>query len=160
MHDNAPSHISKLTREFSKHKSCTGEKIMEWPPSNPDLNPIENLWSAVKKLYKGSKQYNSKVCFAIILFATFAALLIAIFAFILLAIFAFILLAIFAVILLATSAAILFATFAVIWFAIFAVILLSTFGVILFATFGVILFATNAKLLKLPCPKLNLIRFF
>ncbi|CAI9725045.1 Hypothetical predicted protein [Octopus vulgaris] len=27
---------------------------MEWPPSSPDLNPIENL-------YEGGKQYNSKV---------------------------------------------------------------------------------------------------
>ena len=35
---------------------------MEWPPSSPDLNPIENLWSVMKmKLYESSKLYNSKV---------------------------------------------------------------------------------------------------
>ncbi|CAI9721779.1 Hypothetical predicted protein [Octopus vulgaris] len=35
---------------------------MERPPSIPDLNPIENLWSIVKqKLYEGGKPYNSKV---------------------------------------------------------------------------------------------------
>ena len=34
---------------------------MEWSPSNPDPNPIENLWSAAKmKLYEGSKQTNSR----------------------------------------------------------------------------------------------------
>ena len=58
MHDNAPSRVSKLTREFFEHK---GEKIIEWPPSNPNLNPFENLWLVVKmKLYEGSKQCNSK----------------------------------------------------------------------------------------------------
>ncbi|CAI9717404.1 Hypothetical predicted protein [Octopus vulgaris] len=35
---------------------------MEWSPSSPDLNPIENLWSIAKqKLYERGKQYNSKV---------------------------------------------------------------------------------------------------
>ena len=40
MHDNAPSHVSKLTCEFFKHESFTGETIMKWAPSNPDLNLI------------------------------------------------------------------------------------------------------------------------
>ena len=34
---------------------------MLWPPASPDLNPIENLWSVVKrKLYEAGEQYNSK----------------------------------------------------------------------------------------------------
>ena len=34
---------------------------MEWLPSNPDLNPVEKLWSVVKiKLYERGKQYNNK----------------------------------------------------------------------------------------------------
>ena len=34
---------------------------MEWPSSNLDLNPIENLLSIVEmKLNEGDKQYNSK----------------------------------------------------------------------------------------------------
>ena len=56
MYDNALSHVSKLSLEFFKHKRFTGEKIVEWPPSSPDLNPTENLWSMVKKkLYEGGK---------------------------------------------------------------------------------------------------------
>ena len=35
---------------------------MKWPPSNHDLNPIENLQLIVKvKLYESGKQYNSNV---------------------------------------------------------------------------------------------------
>ena len=34
---------------------------MEWPSSNPDLNPIENLWSFVKnKLYEGGNNITAK----------------------------------------------------------------------------------------------------
>ena len=38
-----------------------GEKLMVWPPSSPDLNPIENLWSILKqKIYEGGRQFTSK----------------------------------------------------------------------------------------------------
>ena len=61
MHDNAPSHISKLTCEFFEYKRFIREKIKKWPPSSPDQNLIKNLWSVVKmELYEGGKQYNSK----------------------------------------------------------------------------------------------------
>ena len=61
MHSNSPSHVSKFINEFFAHKRFTGEKLKKWPSPCPDLNPIKNLWSFVKmKLYKGSKQYNSK----------------------------------------------------------------------------------------------------
>ena len=60
IHDIAPSHVSKLIHEFFEHKRFAEEKIMEWPSSSPELNPIENLCSIVKmKLYEGGKQYNS-----------------------------------------------------------------------------------------------------
>ena len=37
------------------------EKLMTWSFSSPDLNPIENFWSLLKrKLYTGGKQYASK----------------------------------------------------------------------------------------------------
>ena len=43
--------------EFFEHKRFTGEKIREWAPSSPNLNPIKKLYSIVKmKLYEGDKQ--------------------------------------------------------------------------------------------------------
>lgn len=33
---------------------------MTWPPSSPDLNPIENLWALLKwEIYSEGKQYTS-----------------------------------------------------------------------------------------------------
>ena len=61
MNDNASSYVSKLPRKVFEHKRFAGEKIMGWPFSSIDLNPIENLWSIVKmKLYEGGKQYNNE----------------------------------------------------------------------------------------------------
>ena len=58
MHDNALSHVFKLNCEFFEHKRFTGEKIREWSPLSPDLNPIKK--SMVSCEDKGGKQYNSK----------------------------------------------------------------------------------------------------
>ena len=34
---------------------------MTWPPSSPDLNPIEYLWALLKqKIYSEGKQYTSQ----------------------------------------------------------------------------------------------------
>lgn len=60
MHDNAPAHAAKKTTSFLDTIGISDEHLMIWPPSSPDLNPIENIWSLVKeKLYRESKQYNS-----------------------------------------------------------------------------------------------------
>ena len=54
--------MTKLTCKFFEHRLYPGEKIIEWPPSSPDLNLIKNPWSIVKmKLYEDVEQYNSKV---------------------------------------------------------------------------------------------------
>lgn len=61
MHDNAPSHAAKNTSASMAAMGIKGEKVMVWPPSSPDLNPIENLWSILKqKIYEGGRQFTSK----------------------------------------------------------------------------------------------------
>lgn len=44
--DNDPKHRAKLTIALLKDQ-CP--HVLDWPSSSPDLNPIENLWSAMKK---------------------------------------------------------------------------------------------------------------
>ncbi|KAF0034420.1 hypothetical protein F2P81_012178 [Scophthalmus maximus] len=61
MHDNAPSHAAKTTSVSLAAMGIKGEKLMVWPSSSPDLNPIENLWSILKqKIYKVGRQFTSK----------------------------------------------------------------------------------------------------
>ncbi len=43
MHDNAPSHVAKNTSVSLAAMGIKVEKLMLWPPSSPDLNPIVNL---------------------------------------------------------------------------------------------------------------------
>ena len=46
MQDNAPCHKTKLISDFLARKQVS---VLNWPPSSPDMNPIENLWSIIKK---------------------------------------------------------------------------------------------------------------
>ncbi|KAF0038755.1 hypothetical protein F2P81_009239 [Scophthalmus maximus] len=61
MHDSAPSRAAKNTSVSLAAMGIKGEKLMVWPPSSPDLNPIENLWSILKqKIYEVGRQFTSK----------------------------------------------------------------------------------------------------
>jgi hypothetical protein len=45
-HDNAPSHKARSTVDFLRNNAVS---VLTWPPYSPDLNPIENLWGAIKR---------------------------------------------------------------------------------------------------------------
>ena len=43
--DNAQIHTSKMTKEWHENH---GIWVIDWPSCNPDLNPLEHVWRALK----------------------------------------------------------------------------------------------------------------
>ena len=46
MHDGAPCHRAGIATGFFEREGIT---LMDWPACSPNLNPIENLWSRLKR---------------------------------------------------------------------------------------------------------------
>lgn len=46
MHDGAGPHRAHIVQDVLEELQI---EVMIWPPYSPDLNPIENLWSVMKK---------------------------------------------------------------------------------------------------------------
>ena len=49
MQDNAPSHTSKFAMNWFERNRIP---VLAWPPSSPDLNPIENFWDMIDERLK------------------------------------------------------------------------------------------------------------
>ncbi|CAF4254431.1 unnamed protein product, partial [Rotaria sordida] len=53
--DNDPKHTSNICQQFIDKNI---PQLLEWPSNSPDVNPVENLWSIVKRNVEKSKPSN------------------------------------------------------------------------------------------------------
>ncbi len=54
--DLAPTHTAKGTKNWFNDNDVT---VLDWPANSPDLNPIENLWSIVKRKMRDTRPNNA-----------------------------------------------------------------------------------------------------
>ena len=63
MYDGASVHTSELATEFLQEKRI---EYLDWPPSSPNLNPIENIWYLLKnELGKKESQKVQSRCWSV-----------------------------------------------------------------------------------------------